>query len=67
MVNTSKLRDRGASTANFYVLKRSAMPAVLVETAFITNYNEEAMLSDPQWQKQFAEAIARGISEYFNR
>lgn len=66
MVNTSSLRNRGASTANFYVLKHSFMPAVLVETAFITNYNEEAMLSDAQWQKRFAEAIARGISEYFN-
>ena len=42
------------------------MPAVLVETAFITNYNEEAMLSDEQWQMQFAQAIARGINEYFN-
>lgn len=67
MVNTSKLRNRGVSTANFYVLKHSAMPAVLVETAFITNYNEEAMLSDPQWQNQFALAIARGISQYFNK
>lgn len=66
MVKMSGLRDRGVSTANFYVLKHSAMPAVLVETAFITNYNEEAMLADTQWQTKFAEAIARGINEYFN-
>ena len=66
LIDTNNLRNRGVSTANFYVLKHSAMPAVLVETAFISNYNEEAMLSDAQWQMQFAQAIARGINEYFN-
>lgn len=59
------LRNRGVSTANFYVLKHSYMPAVLVETAFITNYNEESLLSDPTWQMEEAGAIARGISAYF--
>lgn len=59
------LRNRGVSTANFYVLKHSYMPSVLVETAFITNYNEESLLSDPNWQMEEAAAIARGISKYF--
>ncbi len=65
MIATNGLRDRGIATANFYVMKYSSMPAVLVETAFITNPDEEALLSDPQWQEQLAEAIAQGISDYF--
>lgn len=66
MIEANGLYNRGISTCNFYVVKHSYMPAVLIETAFISNYNEEALLSDPQWQMQLAEAIARGISEYFN-
>ncbi len=65
MIATNGLRDRGIATANFYVMKYSSMPAVLVETAFITNPDEEALLSDPQWQEQLAEAISQGISDYF--
>ncbi len=66
MILTNGLYDRGISTCNFYVVKHSYMPAVLIETAFITNYNEEELLSDPQWQLELAQAIARGISDYFN-
>ena len=42
MIEANGLRDRGISTCNFYVVKHSYMPAVLIETAFITNYDEEA-------------------------
>ena len=66
MIEVNNLRDRGISTCNFYVVKHSAMPAVLIETAFITNPTEEALLSDPDWQSELAKAIARGISAYFN-
>lgn len=66
MIEANGLTDRGASTCNFYVVKKSFMPAVLIETAFITNYNEEALLSDPDWQMQLANAIAQGISQYFS-
>ena len=65
MVNENGLYNRGISTCNFYVVKNSYMPAILVETAFITNYNEESLLKDSQWQKQLAIAIAKGINQYF--
>lgn len=65
MVSENGLYNRGISTCNFYVVKNSYMPAVLIETAFITNYNEEGLLKDPQWQKQLAIAIAKGIDQYF--
>lgn len=65
MIEANGLRDRGISTCNFYVVKHSYMPAVLIETAFITNYDEEALLSDDEWQTTMAKAIAEGINEYF--
>lgn len=66
MIESNGLRDRGISTCNFYVVKHSYMPAVLIETAFITNYDEEALLSDDEWQTTMAKAIAEGINEYFS-
>lgn len=67
MIEANGLRDRGISTCNFYVVKHSYMPAVLIETAFITNYDEEALLSDDTWQTTMAKAIAEGINEYFRK
>ena len=66
MIEANGLRDRGISTCNFYVVKHSYMPAVLIETAFITNYDEEALLSDDEWQTTMAKSIAEGINEYFS-
>lgn len=66
MIEANGLRDRGISTCNFYVVKHSYMPDVLIETAFITNYDEEALLSDDEWQTTMAKAIAEGINEYFS-
>jgi len=56
--------DRGVRTADFYVLVNTPMPSVLVETAFITNPSEEAMLRDPATQRRIADAIARAIAKY---
>ena len=57
------LRNRGMQTrTNLYVLRRTAMPAVLVELGFITNYNDaQLMLNRPDL---FAEGIYRGIVAY---
>ena len=43
--------------ANFAVLRTSDMPAMLVETAFISNPDEERRLSDPTYQRQLARAL----------
>lgn len=47
--------------ANFYVLVHTPMPAVLVETAFISNPAEEALLADPGWRLAMAGAIVTGV------
>lgn len=58
------LRDRGVKEANFYVLKHTDAPAVLIELAFISNDNEAALLTDESWQQRAAEAIVRGVQQY---
>jgi len=53
--------------ASFAVLKAPDIPSILVETAFISNPQEEARLNDDGYQDQIAEAILRGIKEYFSK
>lgn len=65
MVDCGKRYDRGIHEANFYVVKRSAMPAALVELAFLTNPEEEALLASSEFQEKLAQGISRGISDFF--
>jgi N-acetylmuramoyl-L-alanine amidase len=58
------LKNRGIKQARFYVLHRSAIPAVLVETGFITNRRDEALLSDPLAQEEIARRLATAILAY---
>ena len=51
--------------ANFVVLKSPAIPSVLVETAFISNPDQEARLNDSKEQQKIAEAIYQGIVNYY--
>jgi N-acetylmuramoyl-L-alanine amidase len=53
--------------ANFEVLRNSDMPAMLVETGFISNAEEEKRLFDPNHQRKVAAAVLNGIQSYFTR
>jgi N-acetylmuramoyl-L-alanine amidase len=53
--------------ANFAVLRSSDMPAMLVETAFISNPEEERRLKDPAFQRKVAGAVLDGINTFFTR
>lgn len=53
--------------ANFAVLRTSDMPAMLVETAFISNAEEERRLIDPVYQRSLARAVLDGVDTYFTR
>ncbi|GAB3385874.1 N-acetylmuramoyl-L-alanine amidase [Lysobacter fragariae] len=53
--------------ANFAVLRTSDMPAMLVETAFISNPDEERRLTDPARQREIARAVLDGVNSYFLR
>jgi N-acetylmuramoyl-L-alanine amidase len=58
---------RRVERANFAVLRTSDMPAMLVETAYISNPTEERLLTDPSYQRKLAGAILRGVDTYFLR
>lgn len=55
------LQNRKVKTANFYVIKNTAMPAILVELGFISNPVEERLITNPEFQKKAALGIYRGI------
>jgi len=57
-------RDRGVKQAEFYVLERTACPAVLAEILFVTNPEEAAILSDPDFQRRVGKALAAGLLAY---
>jgi N-acetylmuramoyl-L-alanine amidase len=57
-------QGRGIKQAPFRVLVGAAMPAVLVEIAFITNAEEEKLLASEAWQSRVANALMRGIARF---
>jgi N-acetylmuramoyl-L-alanine amidase len=60
-----RLHKRQVEQASFAVLKAPDIPSILVETAFISNPEEEAKLRDPEYQDQLVEAVTAGIKRYF--
>ena len=60
-----RLHKGAVEQASFAVLKAPDIPSVLVETAFISNPEEEAHLRSDEYQEQLADAIMRGIQRYF--
>lgn len=61
------VQDRGVRTARFYVLRRTSMPSVLIEVGFVTGRDDAVKLSNPAYQSQMAQAIARGILQYLQQ
>ncbi|NTV50547.1 MAG: N-acetylmuramoyl-L-alanine amidase [Geobacteraceae bacterium] len=68
-----KIRTRHADVKNlgvkqgpFYVLVGASMPSILVETAFLSNANEESRLKDPVYLDMSAEGILDGVRSYIN-
>ena len=53
--------------AGFAVLKAPDIPSILVETAFISNPEEEKRLNDAAYQEKMADALLAGIRLYFDR
>lgn len=65
MVKQLELKDNGVIPADFYVVKNTTMPATLVEIAYLSNPQEEALLGDPAFRTKTAHAIADGVKDYF--
>jgi N-acetylmuramoyl-L-alanine amidase len=58
------VRDLGVKSALFYVLLGARMPAVLVETGFISNRDEERRLDSARYQEEVASGIARAVTSF---
>lgn len=62
-----KLHKGSVEQAGFAVLKAPDIPSILVESAFISNPDEEAKLRDPAYQAQLVHALTTGIQRYFSK
>jgi N-acetylmuramoyl-L-alanine amidase len=62
-----RMHSRNVQKARFVVLKSPDIPSMLVETAFISNPDEELKLRDTGHQKRIASAILAGIRDYFHK
>lgn len=62
--DVGEVRDLGVKSALFYVLLGARMPAVLVETAFVSNRQEERRLASPRYQEEVAAGVARAIAAF---
>lgn len=64
LTGTLGTADDGVRKENFYVIHHTTMPAVLVETAFMSNANDAQLLRSPAWREKVAVAIADGVQDY---
>lgn len=65
--NINKLHKSTVEQAGFAVLKSPDIPSILIETAFISNPEEERKLKDDAYQEKMARAILNGIQRYFSQ
>ncbi len=57
----------GVKQAGFYVLRGAEMPAILIETGFLSNVHEEWLLQDASFRKKLISGITSGIVSYDER
>ncbi len=61
-----KVRGDGIRFCHFFVVRNALIPAVLVETGFLSNHQEHNKLISPLYRQKIAEIIARGVLDYAN-
>ena len=67
IARVGRLHKRQVEQAGFAVLKAPDIPSILVETAFISNPEEESRLRDPAFRKELVDALSTGIRRYFTK
>ena len=67
VLNEMGMRDRRVRSARFYVIRRTSMPAILIETGFVTGAEDAPNLANPAWRERMAQAIAKGILLHLQR
>ena len=66
MIGSTGAKNRGVKEGNFYVIRETCMPAVLIEGGFITNPQERSHLCDQKYLEKIAQSIASGIEKYIS-
>jgi len=64
VISATGARDRGVRSARFFVIRHTTMPAILLETGFVTNPQEAANLSNPAYQERIAQGTAQGVDQF---
>lgn len=67
MIRRTSARSRGVKKGNFYVIRETSMPAVLIEAGFISNPAERMNLKSIDYQEKIARGVADGIDFYFRK
>lgn len=65
IIRRTSAHSRGVKKGNFFVIRETSMPAILVEGGFISNPEERALLKSRDYQEKIARGIADGIDQYF--
>jgi len=60
----NRIKNKGVKRAPFYVLIGAQMPAILIETSFISNKTECQRLTDSNYQNTLCDGIVNGIGKY---
>ncbi|WP_096202403.1 N-acetylmuramoyl-L-alanine amidase [Bacillus sp. FJAT-45350] len=66
LIDTLKTNDRGVKEGQFYVIKNTPMPSVLVELGFMTNEEEAKELASEEFRQNAAAALLDGIKKYYH-
>lgn len=67
ILRSANVNNRGLRRARFYVLRKTSMPSILVETGYLTGSSDAAKLRNPKYRNDMAEGIARGILQYLRQ
>lgn len=65
VIRRTSAQSRGVKTGNFYVIRETSMPAILVEGGFLSNPEERSQLKTHDYQEKIARGIADGVDQYF--
>lgn len=67
VIDRTRAVSRGVKRGNFFVIRETSMPSILVEGGFISNTEERALLRSRDYQDKIARGIANGIDAYFKK
>ncbi|WP_255505161.1 N-acetylmuramoyl-L-alanine amidase [Lysinibacillus sphaericus] len=65
IVNNLNMKNRGVKEQQYYVIRNTIIPAILVELGFLTNSEDRGKMTNDKYAELFADSIYKGISQYY--